>query len=372
MKITAIDVWALDLPLVRPYSLSGGRLRFERLDSTLVRLTTDEGLVGWGEGCPWGSTYLPAFARGIRAGIEELAPAVLGLDPRQTDVVYRAMNLALPGHPAVKSPIDMACWDIAAQSAGLPLCDLLGGRTDGAVRLHSSIPSGTPGELMAEIDLARADGYSFHSAKVGGDVDADIDRMRFLDGQMAPSEEVTFDVNRSWLPAEAIAALNATADLRRVVEQPCETLDQHLQVRRLVAQPLAVDESLQTMGDLLRIIETGACEVVGLKIGRVGGLTVARRMRDLCLEAGLRMNIEDTGGTTLQATAAVHLAQSTPEPFRRATWLCVEHLTIDPIEGGARNDGSGQTAAPTEPGLGACPDVGALGGPAAGYRIAIR
>lgn len=368
MKVTAIDVWALDLPLRRPYSLSGGRLRVERLDSTLVRLTTDQGLVGWGEGCPWGSTYLPAFARGMRAGLEELAPAVLGLNPVRTDVVYRAMDVALPGHPYIKSPIDMACWDIAAQSAGLPLCDLLGGRTAGSVRLHSSIPSGTPNELMTEIDLARAEGYTVHSAKVGGNVEGDIDRMRFLDARMEAGEEVTFDANRAWLPAEAVAALNATADLRRVVEQPCETLDQHLHVRRLVRQPLAVDESLQTMADLLRIIETGACEVVGLKLGRVGGLTVARRMRDLCLDAGIRMNIEDTGGTTLQATAAVHLAQSTPVPFRRATWLCVEHLTFDPIDGGARNDGTGRTTAPEAPGLGAAPDMAALGDPVASYQ----
>ncbi len=368
MRITSIDVWTVDLPLARPYSLSGGRLRLDRLDSTLVRVGTDEGLVGWGEGCPWGSTYLPAFARGIRAGIEELAPAVLGLDPRRTDVVYRAMNLALPGHRYVKSPIDMACWDIAAQSAGLPLCDVLGGRTDGRVRLHSSIPSGTPDELMAEIDLARAEGYRFHSAKVGADVAGDVERMRFLDSRMEPGEEVTFDANRAWLPAEAVAALNATADLQRVIEQPCETLDQHLQVRRLVGQPLAVDESLQTMADLLRIIETGACEVVGLKVGRVGGLTVARRMRDLCLEAGLRMNIEDTGGTTVQATAAVHLAQSTPEPFRRATWLCVEHLTHDPVEGGVIND-AGWSTAPTDVGLGAWPDVAALGRSTARYHL---
>lgn len=368
MRITAVTVWALDLPLARPYSLSGGRLKFERLDSTLVRIDTDEGVSGWGEGCPWGSTYLPAFARGIRAGMDELAPAVLTLDPRRTDVVYRAMDLALPGHPYAKSPLDMACWDIAAQSAGLPLCDLLGGRTDGRVRLHSSIPSGTPAELMSEIDLAREDGYTVHSAKVGADVDADIERMRFLDARMQPGEEVTFDVNRAWLPAEAIAALNATRELRRVVEQPCETIEQHLHVRRHVSQPLAIDESLHSMGDLLRIVETGACEVVGLKIGRVGGLTIARRMRDVCLAAGIRMNIEDTGGTTLQATAAVHLAQATPEPFRRATWLCVEHLTHDPIEGGARNVG-GWSAAPDTAGIGAEPDVGALGDPVACYAV---
>ena len=364
MKIRRITVWSLDLPLARPYSLSGGRLHFERLDSTIVRVDTDEGIVGWGEGCPWGSTYLPAFARGVRAGIEELAPAVLGLDPRRTEVVYRAMDLALPGHPYVKSPIDMACWDIAAKAAGLPLCDLLGGRTEGRVRLHSSIPSGTPDELMAEIDLARADGYRFHSAKVGADVDADVERMRFLDERMEDGEEITFDVNRAWTPAEAIAALNATADLTRVVEQPCETLDQHLHVRRHVGQPLAIDESLQSFGDMLRIIETGACEVVGLKIGRVGGLTAARRIRDLCIEAGIRMNIEDTGGTGLQAAAVVHLAHTAPEPFRRATWICYDHLTENPIEGGILRDG-GWAVAPDEPGIGAVPDVPALGDPVA-------
>jgi L-alanine-DL-glutamate epimerase-like enolase superfamily enzyme len=139
-------------------------------------------------------------------------------------------------------------------------------------------------------------------------------------------------------------------------------------VRRHVSQPLAIDESLQSLGDMLRIVETSACEVVGLKVGRVGGLTIARRIRDVCLDAGIRMNIEDTGGTTLQASAAVHLAQATPEPFRRATWMCVEHLTHDPVEAGARNLG-GWAAAPDGPGIGAFPDVVALGEPVATYRL---
>ena len=153
-----------------------------------------------------------------------------------------------------------------------------------------------------------------------------------------------------------------------MIEQPCETIEQHLQVRRRVGQPLAIDESLQGLGDMLRIVETGAAEVVGVKVGRVGGLTVARRIRDVCMEAGIRMNIEDTGGTALQASAVVHLAQSTPEPFRRATWLCHDHLTVDPIRGGARNEG-GYSTAPTEPGIGAHPDESAMGEPVAVHTI---
>lgn len=368
MKITGITVWAVDLPLATPYALSGGRLSVDRLDTTIVRLDTDEGLPGWGESCPWGSTYLPAFARGVRAGIEELAPAVLGLDPRRTAVVRRAMDRALPGHPYVKAALDVACWDIAATAAGLPLCDMLGGRTDGRVRLQSSIPTGTPSRMLADIDLARAAGYTFHSAKIGADVAVDVERMRFLDAHMAPGEQLTFDCNRAWLPAEAIAALQATRDLTRVIEQPCETLDQHLQVRGRVAQPLALDESLQSYGDMLRIVGTGACEVVGLKIGRVGGLTTAAAIRDLCVEAGIAMNIEDTGGTALAATAAVQLAQATPEPLRRATWLGFDHLTINPVDGGVTNDG-GWATAPDRPGIGAAPAEGALGDPVAVYTM---
>ena len=97
MQITAITVWQRDLPLAEPYWLSGGRLRFDRLDATFVRIDTDTGLSGWGEGTPWGETYLPAHGPGIRAGIQTMAPALLGLDPRNLNHVDRAMDLALPG-----------------------------------------------------------------------------------------------------------------------------------------------------------------------------------------------------------------------------------------------------------------------------------
>lgn len=80
-----------------------------------MRIDTDTGLSGWGEGCPWGSTYLLAHGPGIRAGIATLAPALLGRDPRALDAINRTMDTALPGHPYVKSAIDMACWDAAGR-----------------------------------------------------------------------------------------------------------------------------------------------------------------------------------------------------------------------------------------------------------------
>src|SRR5690606_14597325 len=103
VRISRITVWQMDLPLTKPYWLSGGRLRFDKLDTTFVRVDTDEGISGWGEGCPWGHTYLPAHGPGIRAGIETLAPFLIGADPLALDWINHLMDVQLPGHLYVKS-----------------------------------------------------------------------------------------------------------------------------------------------------------------------------------------------------------------------------------------------------------------------------
>ena len=333
-----------------------------------MRIATDAGIDGWGEGCPWGSTYLPAFALGIRTGITELAPAVLGADPLRLDVLNRLMDTALPGHPYVKSALDVACWDIAGKAAGRPVADLLGGDTGEPVVVQSSIPTGTPDEMIESIERARAAGYRVHSPKVGSGVAEDVARIRAIGGYLPPTDSVTFDANRAWTPDEAIRVMSQTADVDGYFEQPCETYEENLQVRRVSRQPIILDETIVTYADMLRTVSDRACEAIGLKLNRVGGLTKARRIRDLCVAAGLRMNIEETGGSALADTGAVHLAQATPASHRRATWLCHDMLTIDPVVGGARNQ-RGVTSIPNAPGLGAAPDLDVLGDPVAVYRV---
>lgn len=367
MKVTGISVYRMILPLQHPYSLSGGRLHFDQLDTTLVCLQTDEGVVGWGEGCPWGSTYLPAFAAGLRAGIEELAPVVLGANPLRHDDVNRLMDMALPGHPYVKSAFDIACYDIAGKAFGIPVADLLGGMIDEVVTVQSSIPTGAPDQMIRSIEMARARGYRVHSAKIGSSVADDIARIDAIAGARVTGESITFDANRAWRADEAIRVMHATEGVDAYFEEPCDTYVESLRVRRRTRQPILLDESMKSYQDVLRAVGDEACEGIGLKLNRVGGLTKARRIRDLCVESGLRMNIEETGGTALADTAAVHLAQSTPASHRKATWLCHEMLSTDPIVGGARNAG-GTTSVPEAHGLGAHPDPSLIGDPVAVYR----
>ena len=368
MRISRVSVWQMDLPLHTPYFLSGGRLRFDSLDSTIIRIDTDEGLSGWGEACPWGHTYLPAHGPGVRAGLGVLAPSVVGLDPRGLDHLNAVMDATLPGHPYVKSAIDIACWDIFGQAAGMPLWQCLGGHGATPVAVNSSISTGTPDEMIELIRTASAAGYRTHSAKIGGtDIAADIARIEAVAAALPDGESVTFDINRAWQPATAIQVLNSVAS-RDWIEQPCETLDQCAHVAERVPQPIMLDESMHGFQDHLEAWRRGACEGVKVKPNRLGGLTRARQVRDFGVSVGWQMHIEDVGGTALADTAAIHLAASTPDANRLASWLCHYHLALDPVPGqGARNSG-GVAVPPSAPGLGVAPDETAIGAPVAIYE----
>jgi len=257
MKITRLTVYHVDLPLEHPYWLSGGRLKFEVLDATLVKIETDAGIAGWGEGTPWGHTYVPAHGPGIRAGIQTMAPFILGLDPRRVLDVERAMDLALPGHLYAKSPIDMACWDIAGQAAGVPIADLMGGGSRTPRPIASSVGAKTAPETREVMERYRKRGYVAHSVKIGGDVDRDIARIRDVEAIRKPGEIVLYDVNRGWTRQQALRVMHATEDQRVMFEQPCETLDDIAAIRPLHSAPVSVDESLVTLQDATRIARDG-------------------------------------------------------------------------------------------------------------------
>jgi cis-L-3-hydroxyproline dehydratase len=370
MKITRISIFQKDLNLSHPYYLSGGRLKFERIDSSFVKIETDEGLHGWGEACPWGVTYLPAHGKGTRAVVDEIGPLLLGLDPRRSNHIDRVMDLALPGHLYGKAALDIACWDIRAKAANLPLVDVMGGRYDLPTSIASSISTDTPEGMLAEIDHYRAMGYHVHSAKVGADVDVDIRRIRHMAENQNPGELIFYDVNRAWLPAEAIQVMNATDDLPVMFEQPCETLDQCIAVRARTTQPISIDERLETFEDMIRIQTGRIAEVVNIKLNRVGGLTKATRLRDFCLNTGIKMLTMDTGGTVLADTVVQHFAQSIPPEFRLGTWLCNDMLVdedeIAPHQGSRNNNGV--ASAPDQPGIGVEPEPGLIGDPVAVYE----
>jgi cis-L-3-hydroxyproline dehydratase len=367
MKITEIRAYQIDLPLHEgSYKWSGGK-SVEVFDSTVVAVETDAGLTGYGEVCPLGPAYLPAYAAGVRTGLGALGPQLLGLDPTQLGVLNRRMDVALKGHPYVKSAVDVACWDILGQVSGLPVCTLLGGRYGEDFALYRAI-SQEPAELMAQrVAERRAEGYTKFQLKVGGDPDEDIARIVAAADQLGPGDVLIADANTGWLMHQAARVVHAVRDVDVYIEQPCATYEECLAIRRRTARPFVLDEVIDGIGAVLRGHTDQAMDVINLKISKVGGLTRAREIRDLCISLGIAMTIEDSWGGDIVTAAIAHLAHSTPPELLFSATDFNSYVTVS-IAAGAPQRDHGRMAASTADGLGVTPRFDVLGDPVLAIR----
>jgi L-alanine-DL-glutamate epimerase-like enolase superfamily enzyme len=362
MKITRILAYRVELPLHEvTYKWSGGK-SVTVFDSTIVRVDTDAGITGWGEVCPLGPFYLPAYADGVRAGIRELGPHLIGQDPRQLVRLNHLMDAALKGHPYVKSGIDIACWDILGQFANLPVCELLGGRYGESIRLYRAISQESPDEMAAKVASYRAEGYSRFQLKVGGDPDTDIARIFAVAAKLQPGDRLVADANTGWTQHEAVRIAKAVRDVDVYIEQPCLTYEECLAVRRQTPHPFVLDENIDDLGVLLRAKSDLAMDVVNLKISKLGGLTKIRQARDLCVSMGIAMTLEDSWGGDIATAAIAHLAHSTPEAFRFTSTDFNSYVTVSTATGAPQRV-NGFMQASSAPGLGIQPRMDVLGEP---------
>ncbi len=355
MRITRVDVFGYDLRYAHgEYVMSGGR-SITSLPSTVVRVEAD-GVVGWGETCPLGSTYLESFAGGARAALRELAPALIGVE---LGSVWDAMNGALRGHAYAKAAVDIACWDLLGRSLGVPVSTLLGGVRAADFPLYVAIPLGPVADMVAHVREERTRGIRRFQLKLGADPREDAARVRAVLDETADDEVVIADANGGWRLADAVIAARALEGLDRVYfEQPCPTLEECLAVRARTTLPMILDEVITDVRAMLR----ASMEGVNLKLGRVGGLTPARLMRDLGVELGLRFTIEDSWGGDLTTAAVAHLAATTPpDALLMASFM--NDWTLDHVAGYEPRSRAGRGSAPPGPGLGVEVDADSLGDP---------
>jgi L-alanine-DL-glutamate epimerase-like enolase superfamily enzyme len=360
MRIKRVFAHRVELPLHEgSYKWSGGK-SVTVFDSTIVGVETDTGLVGFGEVCPLGPFYLPAYAEGVRAGLRELAPHLIGFDPRELSKLNHRMDAALKGHPYVKSGIDIACWDLLGKAANLPVCTLLGGRFGERVRLYRAISQESPEQMAAKVAGYRAEGYTRFQLKVGGDPDTDIERIRAVRAMLKPGDRLVADANTGWTQHEAVRVVRAVRDVDVYIEQPCLTYEECLAVRRQTDHPFVLDENVDGLEMLLRARADLAMDVVNLKISKLGGLTKTRQVRDLCVSVGFAMTLEDSWGGDITTAAIAHLAHSTPEEFRFTSTDFNSYVTVSTADGAPRRV-DGYMEASASSGLGVQPKMDVLG-----------
>jgi L-alanine-DL-glutamate epimerase-like enolase superfamily enzyme len=360
MKIARIFAHRVELPLVEgSYKWSGGK-SVSVFDSTIVGVETECGLIGYGEVCPLGPFYLPAYAAGVRAGLQELSPHLIGFDPLELGKLNHRMDAALKGHPYVKSGIDIACWDILGKATGLPVCVLMGGRFGDSVRLYRAISQQPADEMARNVAGYRAQGYTRFQLKVGGDPDQDIERIRQVRACLNPSDRLVADANTGWTQHEAVRVVRAVRDLDVYIEQPCLTYEECLAVRRQTDHPFVLDENVDSLDMLLRAKADLAMDVVNLKISKLGGLTKTKQVRDLCVSMGIAMTLEDSWGGDITTAAIAHLAHSTPEELRFTSTDFNSYVTVSTASGAPLRE-DGFMRAGIAPGLGIVPREEVIG-----------
>lgn len=365
MRIAEIHLYQVDLPARGGYRMSGGTP--SALDSTVVQVVSDTGLSGWGETCPVGPTHAPAHARGARAALTEMAPALIGATVTGPAALRRTLHGLLHGHDYAKAALDIAVHDLLGRAHDLRVCDLLGGAVTDRVDSYHSLTLDDPDETARTAAEKIAEGYPRLQIKVGGrPVEVDIETIRKV-WEATRCPRLVVDANRALLTHEVLRIDRGCADVPFVFEQPCHGLDEIAALRDRLVHPVYLDESTEGLGELLRAVALGVGDGFGLKVTRLGGLGPMTTVRDVCEERSLPHTCDDAWGGDVIAAACVHLAATVSPRLLEGVWIAepftgVHYDPTNPV----RVEG-GRIRVPTGPGLGVVPDVGVLGTPVASF-----
>ena len=350
-KIKSIEVFQKDLPIKEgKYSWSHGN-SVSVFDSTIVKIKTTDNIEGLGEVCTLGPAYLPAYPEGVRTGIKKIGQYLINQDPLDLININLIMDTNLKGHNYVKSPIDMACWDILGKYTNQPIWKLLGGKFGKNVKLYRAISQEDPKTMSKKVKSYKKEGYTKFQLKVGGDPFQDIERIKLVRSILDKKDILVADANTGWLTHDALKVIQETKHLDIYYEQPCISYEESLSVRRNTNKPFILDENIDSIDSFIRAYNDKAMDIINIKISKLGGITKSRLLRDLCVSLGIAMTIEDSWGGDIATAAIAHLAHSTQEKYRFSSTDFNSYNTISYALGSPIRK-NGNFEASNKPGLG--------------------
>ncbi len=349
LKITDVEVFLFDIPLVQPFRIAIGEM--SSATDLLVRVQTDRGVSGLGEACPFppitGETQETnaAAAKAIRG-------LVLGKDPLAIESLLAEIGPFVHSNPSAVAAFDSAFYDILGKVAGLPVYRLLGGDK---TSFETDITAGldTP-EVMARRAKEFVDrGYRTIKAKVGQNVDLDVARIRAIRDAIGDDVALRIDANQGWTVPQAIAALRMMAGFKvQLVEQPVVASDVAglRAVRQASPIPVMADEACFLPADALKLIRAEACDFFNIKLMKAGGISNALKIARLAEAANMRCMVGCMLESKVALTAAAHVVAACRNIVYADLDGNSEH-TADPVLGGFTVQG-GTITLPEAPGLG--------------------
>lgn len=313
MKIKTIEVFPLALPLKKPFSIALGTTT--HTFHSIVRIDTDEGISGWGEGATWHVVYGYDQHSMIWATQRHLAPAIIGMDPFDLERIISTMDKALPGNHMAKAGVEIACQDIRGKALGVPLFRLLGGIVTDPVEVIAVVDIVPPEEAALMAREALRNGFRFIKIKVGLNVAEDVERVAAIRNAVGPDVSLRVDGNQGYDRAGAMKACRAFEgfDLQWI-EQPLPDWDMEglAALAREFTTPIAVDESIYDVHDVYRVARAQAADVVNIKVPKCGGLTNALKIANAAEAMGLPCFLGGCIESGLGTAAAIHFAACSP------------------------------------------------------------
>jgi len=316
MKIIKVEAFPVSLPLKKPFTIALGTMTHS--PHVVVRITTDEGIVGYGEASTWHVVYGYDQHELVWVVNQYLGPAVMGMDVTDIEAILIRMNMVLPKNLMAKAGIEIACQDACAKALGIPLYRILGGALKKPVEVIEVVDI-VPFEEAAKMAIQYVeDGFRCIKIKIGLHPKEDAERIRVVREAVGPEVRLRVDGNQGYDRPTAMKACQAMEkyDLQWI-EQPLPDWD--LEGLALLADllwtPIAVDESIYTLQDVYKVVRAKAADVINIKVAKCGGINPSLKIAHAAASMGIPCFLGGCIETGVGTAAALHFGACAPNLF---------------------------------------------------------
>ena len=355
MKITEIEIYKLNIPLLQPFVISIGK--YDSATNILIKIKTDTEHVGYGECSPLvnlvGETQSTEFelAKNFAFVLKNKNP--LELEDRLND-----LEKSIPGNYTIKSAFDMALYDLASKNAGVPLYRFLGGSNSRDIYTDMTVSIASPEKMASDALRFKNDGFPSIKLKLGGGYPKDVARVDAVRNAIGYDIPLRIDANQGWDTVTAIKTLKALEkyDIDHCEEPVAKWNNKALKTVK-DASPIAImaDESVFDHKDAFRIVAMDACDYINIKLSKSGGINNALKIIAIAESAGLKTQVGCMLESRLGLTALTHLVASRSNIVHFDIDSSLMH-SVDPVIGGIEYVGNGKWILPETIGLGATID----------------
>lgn len=310
MRIEKIELAEVNIPLVTPFKTA---LRtVDSVQDILVRITADDGQVGFGEAPP--TAVITGDTKGsIRCAIAEfIAPNLIGMEIDDLDGIMKKLHGCILKNTSAKAAVDMAVYDLFAKSCRKPLYRVLGGRRN-EIETDLTISVNDIDGMVEDSVKALNRGFRILKIKVGKEGQKDIQRIKAIRDAVGPDVRLRIDANQGWSPKDAVRIIRKLEDMgieMDLVEQPVHAHDFAGMkfVTGQVHTPILADESVFCTEDAIRLIQERAADLINIKLMKTGGIYEALKICAIAENYGVECMIGCMLESKIAVSAAAHLA----------------------------------------------------------------